>query len=445
MIGQARSSFRSLLRAWIFGYAFLAVVLSTVFFVSYADNEVNRHLHLAEDMIQLYSDDTVSIEFGRHNVVYVQDALQRLAHLLDAKKARVRGIDGVIAESTEKTEIGTRPPMTPSGTRVLSAMIREHSSGERLGTLEVLVDKSSLMGSALRAAFIPAITFLAGLVLLSVFVVRSLRRRLIRPISQLLTGSEVPEAQIERWPSEIYDLSERLHEALQERDFAMVGQFSSGILHDIKTRIHSINSAKEMIDELPPDSAKKFSRLEGLYRACSFHIPPVRSLIESTLDGSRQIEINANSCDVAATLKGVVSQHQDYAEKRGVRVELADGIDGLVAEHDGLQLDRALSNILKNGIEAFDQTEIGEKRVLISARREASSIEICFEDTGPGLTTAPNDLLKSIRTTKVHGTGLGLLVTRKIVEGHGGKLSAGKSERLNGARFRVTLPSGGAL
>jgi signal transduction histidine kinase len=440
-----RPSFRGLLRAWIFGYTFLAVALSTLFFLGYANSEVNRHLQLAEDMVQLYADDSISIEFGRGNLVYVRDSLQRLSRLLGADRADIRDSSGMIAASTNPSEVGKKDLSLGAGTKVLSALVREHSSGERLGTVEIYVNKTALMASALRTALLPAIALLVGLLVLSAFVMRSLRRRLIRPIGQMLRPNEVSDAEIRRWPREIYNLSERLQEALQERDFAMIGQFSSGILHDVNTKIHSINSAKELIDELPLDSPKRPTRLEGLYRACSVHIPSISALIEATLDGNRQIRIQPSSDDLGATIKEVITQYQEYAQKRGVELEFAEATDGFSVAHDGVQLERAISNILKNGIESFDKTDIAEKRVLVSLQRNESSIEISIEDNGPGLTFSPSTLLRSVRTTKVHGTGLGLLVTRKIVEAHGGTLRAGASTRLSGAEFTMTLPVGGAF
>lgn len=274
---------------------------------------------------------------------------------------------------------------------------------------------------------------------------RLIRRYIVRPIERLTShASGSPEAPA-HWPEELALLSAELHEAFLQRDQVIIGQISSGVIHDIKTRIHSINSAMEMIHELPDDSPKRMSRLEGLQRACFVHLPKVKAIIEATLDGSRSIPIHPISQDVRETVNSVIQQYQDYAEKRGVQIELDLPTEALVAAHDALQLERALGNIFKNGIEAFDETKIPDRKIRVSACQNAFGVSIDVEDNGPGFAIAPEVLLSSIRTTKAHGTGFGLLISRKIIEGHQGRLTASKSETLKGARFKMTFPTGGAV
>jgi signal transduction histidine kinase len=110
---------------------------------------------------------------------------------------------------------------------------------------------------------------------------------------------------------------------------------------------------------------------------------------------------------------------------------------------DATQLERALVNLIKNGIEAANASS-SNKTVLVKARLSGEEVSISVEDSGAGLGREPEDVLTSLRSTKPHGTGLGLFVSKKIIEAHRGRLVAGSSSGLKGAVFEVTLPVAGS-
>ena len=119
---------------------------------------------------------------------------------------------------------------------------------------------------------------------------------------------------------------------------------------------------------------------------------------------------------------------------------IESNIEDFVALYDCAQIERAMFNLIKNSVEAIDQKSI-TKKVLLTASKNEQGVQISVEDSGVGLKVDPARIFKGIKTTKTHGTGLGLLVTRKIVEAHGGSVVAGKSELLGGAKFTVTIPN----
>jgi signal transduction histidine kinase len=263
-MNSQRPSIRIFLRVWIFGFALAALLLSTALFIKYSNDEIDRDLLQARNLIQLYADDTVSIEYGRRNLVYVADSLRRLNQLLNGTKTRIRANDGSVVESTVPSEIGTKAAPTDRYLQTLNATVREHSSGEVLGTLEVVIDRKSLIAGALEKALLPALILLFSLMLLSIFTIRSLQRRVIRPIKQLLSTREVPTKESALWPTEIYDLSVRLQNALKQRDLAMIGQFSSGIVHDLKTSLHSLRTGIDLTQDSELNSPSRVQRLELL-------------------------------------------------------------------------------------------------------------------------------------------------------------------------------------
>ena len=105
---------------------------------------------------------------------------------------------------------------------------------------------------------------------------------------------------------------------------------------------------------------------------------------------------------------------------------------------DRIQLQQALVNLVRNAVEAVADCARREVRV-VGRAIDADLYEIRVEDTGPGVDPKrTSDLFQPLMTTKSDGMGLGLSVTRTIVENHGGVLSVGRSD-LGGAVFHFSL------
>jgi two-component system sensor kinase FixL len=106
---------------------------------------------------------------------------------------------------------------------------------------------------------------------------------------------------------------------------------------------------------------------------------------------------------------------------------------------DRVQVQQVLVNLLRNAVEALRQTESGTGEILIATHcLDEEAIEISIADTGPGV---PDNFLKahkSFTSTKEDGMGVGLSICRRIVEAHGGRLSA-ENTPAGGAIFRFTL------
>jgi PAS domain S-box-containing protein len=124
-----------------------------------------------------------------------------------------------------------------------------------------------------------------------------------------------------------------------------------------------------------------------------------------------------------------------------IRSELANDLPKAMA--DRVQLQQVLMNLMLNGIEAMK--DLGPPGALtIHSRRESGELVISVSDTGVGLTPEHSDqIFNAFFTTKPQGTGMGLTISRSIVESHGGRLWATANPE-RGATFHFTLPTAAA-
>jgi signal transduction histidine kinase len=120
-----------------------------------------------------------------------------------------------------------------------------------------------------------------------------------------------------------------------------------------------------------------------------------------------------------------------------MRTELDPELPRIMADH--VQLQQVFMNLMLNGIEAMKDTP-GELTVK-SERTADGQVLISVRDTGVGLPSEKaGQIFNAFYTTKPQGTGMGLAITRSIVEAHGGRLWASANPE-GGATFHFTLPN----
>jgi len=125
----------------------------------------------------------------------------------------------------------------------------------------------------------------------------------------------------------------------------------------------------------------------------------------------------------------------------GVRARLENRAKDARVTFDPVQLHQAILNLVMNAIEAMESEPVDRERALaIRVEAGEAGVAIAVEDTGPG---ASDELmarmLQTFHTTKARGTGLGLLVTRSLVEAHGGRLGLARNAG-RGLTFTIHLP-----
>ena len=143
--------------------------------------------------------------------------------------------------------------------------------------------------------------------------------------------------------------------------------------------------------------------------------------------------------DINDVTEMIVLLRRDHAIFHYVRTELAPDLPRFMA--DRVQLQQMLMNLMLNGIEAMKDVDGTRELTIKSQQAEDDYVLISVSDTGVGLPPQfAEQIFNAFFTTKGQGTGMGLSISRSIVEAHGGRLWADNNSP-RGAGFYVSLPT----
>jgi len=166
-------------------------------------------------------------------------------------------------------------------------------------------------------------------------------------------------------------------------------------------------------------------------------IQRIRALVQPTPLQPAWLEVNALILEVLALVRHDVQRH-------GVALQTHLGTDLPPVRGDRIQVQQVLLNLLVNALDALRSVPEGGRTLQISSGTHASqAVRVAVRDTGIGLATASlAHLFDAFYTTKPEGIGLGLAISRTIIEAHGGQLWAAPNAG-PGATVQFTLPAGG--
>lgn len=216
---------------------------------------------------------------------------------------------------------------------------------------------------------------------------------------------------------------------------ALVGRFASAIVHDLKNPLTIIQMAADLIclDGVSPEARKMTRERIGK------QVERITSLVNDILEFTRgtPVELVLPFADYGAYVRELVQDIAPEVAPRGVAIEFASPPPSVKVALHPKRLSRVFYNLIGNAVDAMPQ---GGK---ITIAFEVAAAEIITEvrDTGPGI--APEiagRLFETFATFgKKSGTGLGLSIAQRIVEEHGGKISA-RNVPQGGAAFAFRLP-----
>ena len=218
-----------------------------------------------------------------------------------------------------------------------------------------------------------------------------------------------------------------------------MGELVASISHELAQPITATtNNAKASLRWLqrdPPDLTQVRKGTERIIEAGIFAseiIDRLRSLYKKSSPKRELVAINEVIGEMVLLLR---SEANGYAVS--IRTDLAADLPKITA--DRVQLQQVLMNLMLNGIEAMKET--GGVLTVKTGRGEGGQVLISVSDTGVGLPAGRADeIFDAFFTTKPQGSGMGLAISRSIVESHGGRLWATSNDG-RGATFHFTLPT----
>jgi PAS domain S-box-containing protein len=214
------------------------------------------------------------------------------------------------------------------------------------------------------------------------------------------------------------------------------------IAHEVRQPLTAITAggyaAQRFLKMVPPEHDQVQNALEGIVNAghrTSEIIDGLRALFAKGVQGQQLMDINE-------TIRGVLKSLSSdlYAHHVELRAELTPKLPPVYGNRG--QLHQVISNLIVNAIEAMETTP-NRGRVLIvrSELRDNKAVAVAVKDSGRGIDKSRlNSIFTTFVSTKRHGMGLGLVISRMIIDYHGGKLTA-SSDGEQGASFQFLLPT----
>jgi signal transduction histidine kinase len=225
-----------------------------------------------------------------------------------------------------------------------------------------------------------------------------------------------------------------VQDRLQSERLSTVGRMISTIVHDFRNPMTAVRGYASMFEqaELPRSTQKEYARL--VVDEADRMSAMIDEILEFTRGGAARLRISPVSLEALAERIQRVLEPDLAARQVQFRCEL--GYKGGVAV-DGERIQRALLNIASNALDAMD----GGGTFTLASRLVDGAVELTLDDTGVGIPEALRARIFEPFFThgKPRGIGLGMSITRRIVEEHGGQVTV--SERPGGGtRFTVVLP-----
>ncbi|HEX5419704.1 MAG TPA: HAMP domain-containing sensor histidine kinase, partial [Gammaproteobacteria bacterium] len=215
------------------------------------------------------------------------------------------------------------------------------------------------------------------------------------------------------------------------------------VAHDLRNPLGTIAmSANVLAMRLPEDRTTRGGlrrQIEIIHRAADRMERLIGDLLDMASVQAGRLSITLDTVDLGALLEEAFEMHEPLAMEAGVVLRKELDLEGLQARCDRGRMLQALANLLGNAIKFCSP---GDTVSLHGARRGAE-LEIAIADTGRGIERDDFDKIfqpyMAIRQEGKRGTGLGLYITKGIIEAHGGRLTF-ESEVASGTTFYLSLP-----
>jgi signal transduction histidine kinase len=477
-IAKTFSSFRSQLMAFIAGM----LILTT--FTLYVFNKRSENL-ITQQMKDYVQATGQAVELALRSLAGDEflyemidpnrgGTLQVNADSIIRKIIVIDSLTGVIDNSTDQNDI--KNPVDEDITDLPSMVLDDlgnddiDQNGDRANKIEVTFETERTKRTVIIVVSMKRIDqvifttardrlIVIGLLgLLMVALLFAFSRRFTRPVTELSQaaqrvtagdlGFELPVS----GPEEISRLSGTFNEMIvglrRNRDLeeqlqraersAVVGRLASGIAHEIRNPLNFINLSIDYLKEkFAPQTGDPRAEYTRILTTIKDELARLNRLVTDFLSYGRPAKLKLREVDARTLIEEVRTLVAAQSEQQSVTINIQQNGNGdAVLQADAELLKTCFSNLMINAVQAMPDG--GTLNVTLSPN--SSLVEVEFADNGPGIASdALEQIFEPYYSTKDTGIGLGLPLTKKIIEEHGGQISV-KSEPESGATFTVVLP-----
>lgn len=318
------------------------------------------------------------------------------------------------------------------------------------------------VGQLVRRTYMLRLFWIIGTMLTALFAVVYLAFRFTKPVDMLAEGAhQVAQGnlfvslpvkgadEMGRLAKTFNEMVERLREnrKLQERlneaeKSSLLGRFAATVAHEVRNSLNFINLSIDQIRAKRTGTDERAAReLERNLANIKEEVNRLNRLVNEFLAAGRQTPPKLAPCDFRAMIQDAVTLVEKQAQSQDIEIATDLAADLPEFEADAAQMKTCFSNILTNAVQAMPnggQIRITARR--IAGQNGSGTLEIRFADTGPGIPRADRErVFAPYFSTKTTGFGLGLAITRKIVEDHGGHIYVSDGDA-PGTEMVVELP-----
>ena len=258
-------------------------------------------------------------------------------------------------------------------------------------------------------------------------------------VNVVLTALKNDDGDVIAFSKVTRDLSDKQRISELEESIRMRDEFISVASHELRTPVTKILLNLQFVKRTTESMTEKLMKALDV---CETSTKELISIMDNLVDVSRlrlgQLEIRRTKTNITTIVLNVLTKFKDQIRLSGNHVSFVHDGD-IIGYWDQTRLDQLFTNLLSNGIKYAEG-----KPIKLELKCDGSSVLFSIQDEGPGIPYHKQPTIferfeRAADTRKISGLGLGLYVSRQIVEAHKGQISL-ESQPGKGARFTVVIP-----
>jgi len=241
---------------------------------------------------------------------------------------------------------------------------------------------------------------------------------------------------------------ERAEERVKEHEadlahmgrLTLLGQLAAGLSHELNQPLAAICLQADIAVRMAEPDSLMQPELRVILSEIADQSARAAEIVRSIRRMARRANVRTDLIDINDVANTVARLLDWHAHRSGVTLTLSNQADQSCQTYgDRVQVEQVLFNLIQNAIESVLERGDGPRTVLVETTATPDDVTVTVRDSGVGIKN-PDRVFERFYTTKPNGMGMGLAISRSIIEAHGGSIRAEPSSG-GGAMFSFTLPT----